>query len=84
MTAKLFVGNFPFSTTEDDLINLFSEYGVVQEATIVLDKETSRSRGFGFVTMMTKEDAGKAREALSGFGLGGRKLVVDDARERAR
>lgn len=81
---RLFVGNMPFNTTEDELISLFADYGSVETANIVLHKETGQPRGFGFVTMSTEEEAAKAKDALTGFGVGGRRLVVDDAKPKER
>jgi RNA recognition motif-containing protein len=81
--AKIYVGNLPWSATDDDLRNLFSAYGDVQSATVIMDRDTGRSRGFGFVEM----DDGVARNAISqadGKDLGGRPLRVNEARERPR
>lgn len=78
---KLYVGNLPFSTTQDSLEQLFSNYGEVQEAAIVTDRETGRSRGFAFVTM-DDEAAKQAIEALHGSELDGRSLTVNEARPR--
>ncbi len=78
---KLYVGNLPFSTTQDSLEQLFSNYGEVQEVAIVTDRETGRSRGFAFVTM-DDEAAKQAIEALHGSELDGRSLTVNEARPR--
>lgn len=78
---KLYVGNLPFSTTQDSLEQLFSNYGEVQEVAIVTDRETGRSRGFAFVTM-EDEAAKQAIEALHGSELDGRSLTVNEARPR--
>lgn len=80
MTKKLYVGNLAFATTSDDLRDAFSEFGTVSSATVITDRETGRSRGFGFVEM---EDGGEqAIEAMNGKDLGGRSLNVNEARPR--
>ncbi len=81
--TRLFVGNLPFSVAEDrQLTEIFSEYGEVIQARIILDRETGRSRGFGFVTMATKEEAERAINALNGSNYEGRPLTVNIARPR--
>jgi RNA recognition motif-containing protein len=80
MNAKLYVGNLPFQTTEDDLQGQFSAHGQVQNVNIIKDKFTGRSKGFGFVTMASPEDAQKAISALHGAKFGGREIVVNEAR----
>lgn len=82
MSNKLFVGNLSFNTTETSLQDAFSAHGNVTEAVIMLDKMTSRSRGFGFVTMETAEGAQAAVRALNGAKLDGRELTVNEARPR--
>ena len=89
MGTKLYVGSLPYSTTEEQLTELFANYGTVQSASVIMDKFTNRSRGFGFVEMATSEEAVKAAEALNGTQLEHRTLVVDQAkpqekRERSR
>jgi len=80
---KLFVGNMPYSTTEDDLRNLFSQDGMVVESVqLITDRETGRSKGFGFVEMATLEDAEKAVAKLHDYDMGGRPLIVNEARPR--
>ena len=79
---KLYVGNLPFKATEDGLRAHFSVCGPVTEVAIVLDKETRRSRGFGFVTMETEEGGRAAIEKLNGQPLDGRDLIVNEARPR--
>jgi RNA recognition motif-containing protein len=79
---KLYVGNLPFSTTEDDLRELFSAHGEVTSASIVMDRETGRSRGFGFVEMASDADATNAINAMNGQQLGGRALQVNEARPK--
>jgi RNA recognition motif-containing protein len=76
------VGNLPFSTTSDDLAQLFAGAGTVVSAQVVIDRETGRSRGFGFVEM-ADEDARKAIDTLSGTNIGGRSITVNEARPRA-
>ena len=82
MSARLFVGNLPFSTTQDQLQELFTTHGQVVEVDVVKDKFTGRSRGFAFVTMESKEAADKAVQALNGKDLEGRALTVNEARPR--
>jgi RNA recognition motif-containing protein len=79
---KLFVGNLPYSTTDDKMNQMFSEAGTVTSATIMMDKMTGRSRGFGFVEMSTDEEAQKAIELLDGAEMDGRAIVVNVARPR--
>ncbi len=80
---KIYVGNLPWSTNEAELNDLFSAYGNVHSAAVVSDRETGRSRGFGFVEM-DAEDADKAINALNGHEVGGRALRVNEAQERPR
>jgi len=82
MNNKLFVGNLSFNTTENDLQDAFAAHGTVMEANLMMDRNTGRSRGFGFVTMSTAEEAQKAVEALNGMSLDGRALTVNVARPR--
>jgi len=81
MSKKMYVGNLPFSSTEEDLRNLFANYGDVKSANLIIDRETGRSRGFGFVEM-SEEDANTAMEALNGNEFQGRSLKVNEARPR--
>ncbi|MCL5967075.1 MAG: RNA-binding protein [Firmicutes bacterium] len=81
MARTLYVGNLPWSTTEDDLMQAFSQHAQVVSARIITDRETGRSRGFGFVEV-SDEDAEKAVEALNGTNLGGRDIIVNEARPR--
>ena len=78
---KLYVGNLSFSTTEQQLESLFAEHGDVQSAALVMDRDTGRPRGFGFVEM-NDEGAKAAIEALNGKNVDGRDLTVNVARER--
>lgn len=80
---KLYVGNLPFTTTEDDLRELFSQYGEVSSADIVMDRETGRPRGFGFVTMDDDSHAQAAIQNLHGKPFGGRDLTVNEAKPRS-
>ncbi len=80
MAKKLYVGGLPYSTSEDALKELFSEAGTVETATIIMDKMSGRSKGFGFVEMATEEEAKKAIETLNGKEFEGRTLAVDEAR----
>lgn len=79
--VSIFVGNLPWSTTDQDLQELFAAYGTVKRAKIVLDRETNRSRGFGFVDM-EEEEANKAIEAWNGQEYSGRPLTVNLAQSR--
>src|SRR5512134_3690370 len=82
MSAKLFVGNLSFNTTENDLQDAFAAHGTVVEANLMVDRMTGRARGFGFVTMSTAEEAQKAIEAMNGKDVDGRALTVNVARPR--
>jgi small GTP-binding protein len=82
MSSKLFVGNLSFNTTENDLNDAFAAYGTVVETNLMMDRETGRPRGFGFVTMSSPEEAQKAIEALNGKEVDGRALTVNVARPR--
>lgn len=79
MAKKIYVGNLPFTATEDDIRDLFAQYGEVHSVNLISDRETGRPRGFGFVEM---EDADQAISALDGQDFGGRSLRVNEARER--
>jgi cold-inducible RNA-binding protein len=83
MSTKLYVGNLSFRTTSDDLKEAFSAAGNVESASIIEDRETGRSRGFGFVEMATPEEAAAAIEQFNGKDLGGRNLTVNEARPKA-
>jgi RNA recognition motif-containing protein len=79
---RIYVGNLPFSSTEDELREFFSQHGAVTSAAIVIDRETGRPRGFGFVEMANDEEARNAIAATNGQQLGGRPLVVNEAKPR--
>lgn len=82
MPKKIYVGNLPFATTDEDLEELFGKHGKITSAKVITDRDTGRSRGFGFVEM---EDSGAADEAIKAFDgtdMGGRPLRVNEARER--
>lgn len=83
MANKLFVGSLPYSTTSDQLRDIFAKVGQVIEANVVMDKMTGRSRGFGFVEMAAEEDAKKAVDTLNGTEVDGRKIFVSEARPQA-
>jgi cold-inducible RNA-binding protein len=79
---KIYVGNLSFQTSSDDLQQLFAQAGTVETATVVEDRDTGRSRGFGFVEMASKEEGQKAIEQFNGKELNGRNLTVNEARPR--
>lgn len=79
---RLFVGGLPYSLTEDALKAAFEPFGTVEGTTIVMDKMTGRSKGFGFVEMSTPEDAQKAIEGMNGKELEGRNITVNIARPK--
>jgi len=80
MSVKLYVGNLPYTTNDEELSKTFSEAGQVEEAAVIMEKMTGRSRGFGFVTMSDQDGADKAIEMFNGKDFGGRVLVVNEAR----
>ena len=84
MSTNIYVGNLTFRTTSEELESLFSQHGSVTRAAVITDRETGRSRGFGFVEMSTAEEAKAAIEALNGQNVDGRDLTVNEARERSR
>ena len=84
MSTNIYVGNLTFDTDSARLEGLFSEHGSVNKAQVITDRETGRSRGFGFVEMGSAEDAQKAISALNGKDVGGRQLTVNLAKERSR
>jgi RNA recognition motif-containing protein len=82
MSVKLYVGNLPFGTTEQELDDLFSQAGQVESTSIVTDRDTGRSRGFAFVEMDTRESAEAAIQRLNGYEIAGRAIVVNEARPK--
>ena len=82
MGNKLYVGGLPYSTTEDALEQLFSQHGTVESAKVITDRDTGRSRGFGFVEMESSAEAQAAISALNGTDLDGRTLTVNEAKPR--
>ena len=82
MSTKLYVGNLSFRTTDDDLREAFSQAGTVESANVIQDRETNRSRGFGFVEMASAEEAAKAIEMFNGKDIGGRNVTVNEARPK--
>jgi cold-inducible RNA-binding protein len=82
MSMKLYVGNLAFQTTSADLQELFAQAGTVESASVVEDRDTGRSRGFGFVEMATKEEGEAAIQRFNGQELGGRALNVNEAKPR--
>ncbi len=83
MAKKIYVGNLPWSTTSASLEALFSAHGTVQSAEVISDRETGRSRGFGFVEMESDDACQRAIDALNGTEIDGRAITVNEARERA-
>jgi cold-inducible RNA-binding protein len=82
MAMKLYVGNLSFQTSSEELQQLFAQAGTVESATVVEDRDTGRSRGFGFVEMASKEEGEKAIQQFNGTDLNGRNLTVNEARPR--
>jgi RNA recognition motif-containing protein len=80
---NVYVGNLPHSTTEAELRNLFEPHGAVEKITLVTDRDTGRSRGFGFVEMTNAGEADKAIAALNGTDLGGRTLTINEAKPKS-
>ncbi len=82
MAKKIYVGNLPHATSENELQNLFASHGEVVSAQIIVDRDTGRSKGFGFVEMSSDDEAQSAINALNGQEFGGRPLTVNEARPR--
>src|SRR5882757_7979982 len=82
MSTKLFVGNLSFNTTENSLQDAFAAHGTVTETNLMMDRETGRPRGFGFITMGSADEAQKAIEAMNGRDMDGRALTVNVAKPR--
>jgi len=84
MAKKIYVGNLSYKTSEEDLQDLFNQYGTVNSATIIIDRDSNRSKGFGFVELEEEEGAQKAIEELDGKDFLGRNLRVNEAISRPR
>lgn len=84
MGKKLFVGNLAFATSGTELEELFASAGTVESATVISDRDTGRSRGFGFVEMSSASEASKAITELNGRDVGGRQINVSEAKEQSR
>lgn len=82
MESKLYVGNLSYDTTEDQLRELFGQAGSIKEIALIMDRDTRRPKGFGFVEMETQAEAAKAIQMFSDYELGGRRLTVNMARPR--
>lgn len=82
MATKLFIGSLAWATNDDSLKEFFSQAGTVVSANVIVDRDTNRSKGFGFVEMSSDEEAKKAVELLNGKDLDGRPIVVNEARPR--
>ena len=82
MAKRLFVGSLPYTTTNEQLQELFSQVGAVESVNVIVDKYTGQGKGFGFVEMASEEDAKKAIEKFQGYNFNGRTLVVNEARPR--
>jgi RNA recognition motif-containing protein len=82
MSMKLYVGNLSFETSSSDLQTLFAQTGTVESASVIEDRETGRSRGFGFIEMSTKEEGAAAIQKFNGQEVGGRALKVNEAKAR--
>jgi len=80
MSKKLYVGNLPFSVTNEELKKIFSKFGEIEEANVISDKYSGRSKGFGFVTFSKDEDADKAIKEMNGKEIDGREVKVNEAR----
>jgi cold-inducible RNA-binding protein len=83
MANKLFVGSLAYSATDDDLAAFFAEAGTVVSAKVIMDRETNRSKGFGFVEMSSDEEAKAAMDSLNGKELSGRAVAISEARPQA-
>ncbi len=84
MGKKLFVGGLAWATNDDSLSKAFEEYGTIEEAKVITERDSGRSRGFGFVTFGSEEDAKTAQKAMDGQEMDGRSLKVDFANDRQR
>src|SRR5262249_16733875 len=82
MGKKLYVGNLGFAVTDSDLATMFGAHGTVESAQVIIDRDTGRSKGFGFVEMKTEQEAQAAIKAMNGYDAGGRALTVNEARPK--
>jgi RNA recognition motif-containing protein len=82
MAKKLYVGNLPYSVTIEELRELFSQAGDIVDVTIIMDRDTNRSKGFGFVEMATDDGGAEAIKRFNGYSMGNRSLTVNEARPR--
>jgi cold-inducible RNA-binding protein len=82
MSTKLYVGNLAFTTSSDELQTMFAQAGTVESVSLIEDRETGRSRGFGFIEMSTKEEGAAAISQFNGKEMGGRALTVNEAKPR--
>ena len=82
MAKKLYVGNLSYDTTDSDLQELFEEFGTVESAQVIIDRDSGRSKGFGFVEMSSDQEAQAAIDALNGQEVNGRALTVNEAKPR--
>src|SRR5437773_6676120 len=82
MGKKLYVGNLGYSVSDQDLVKMFEAHGTVESAQVIMDRDTGRSKGFGFVEMKTDQEAQAAIEGLNGKDSGGRSLTVNEARPK--
>jgi RNA recognition motif-containing protein len=83
VNKKLYVGNMPYETTQEQIRDLFAQAGEVTEVSLITDRETGRPKGFGFVEMATVEGSGEAIKRFNGYAMGERSLTVNEARPRA-
>jgi RNA recognition motif-containing protein len=83
MSNKLYVGGLAYSTTGDELLSLFGQQGTVKSAVVIMDRDSGRSKGFGFVEMSSSEEAAHAIDQMNGKNVDGRNISVSEARERA-
>jgi len=81
--VNIYVGNLPYNATDESLESMFAAHGTVEQTKVIMERETGRSRGFGFVEMPNDDEAKAAIEALNGTEIDGRNLIVNEARPRA-
>jgi RNA recognition motif-containing protein len=80
--VNIYIGNISYQTTEDEIKTLFGEHGIVDDVHLIIDRDSGRSKGFGFIEMPSAEDGKKAIEAFDGSDFGGRQIKVNEARPR--